>query len=389
MSSIIFKKYDFLVLGGSGMQGQIVSRDLLENKFSVLIADLRKEGTERLLKKYKNADFKHVDLRDIKRTAKLIKKSGAKVVINCAEGDWNLNVYKACLAVGRHIIDLGSEIPMTKEQLNMSRFFKERGLTAITGCGSTPGINNIMFNYASNYFDNLLSVEAGFAWDSNVKKFVPPFSIQSIVEEFTDPAPLVEEGKWIKKIPLETLTEKKIRTIGNQQCFFVRHPETFTFYHNYRGRGLKTVRFYAGFPEHSMNTICTFIETGLASREDIDIGGKSVKPIDLLAQTLRTIPRPADYTEKENLWVNIIGDKDGQQKQMTMECLVDTLPGWEDAGCNIDTGMPASIIGQMIKSGVIAERGSFAPESIVPHKTFFSELRKRSMSVYKNGKLIN
>jgi len=382
-------KYDFLVLGGSGMQGKIVARDLLENKFSVLLADLYKEGTEKLLKRYKNAGFKHIDLRDERRTAKLIKKSGAGVVINCAEGDWNLNVYNACLATKRHVIDLGSEIPMTKEQLEMHQSFKDRGLTAITGCGSTPGINNIMLDYARGYFDNLHTVEAGFAWDSNIKKFVPPFSIQSIVEEFTDPALMVEDGKWIKKTPMETFSERKIRVIGNQQCFFVRHPETFTFYHNYRDQGLKTVRFYAGFPDHSINAIRTFIETGLASREEIELEDKRVKPLDMLAQTLRTLPRPADYSEKENLWVDIMGDKEGKPKQIIMECLVDTLPGWEDAGCNIDTGMPASIIGQMIKVGVIKERGSFAPESAVPHREFFEELRKRKMFVYKNGKLIN
>ena len=72
-----------------------------------------------------------------------------------------------------------------------------------------------------------------------------------------------------------------------------------------------------------------------------------------------------------------------------MECLVSTLTGWEDAGCNIDTGMPCSIMAQMIKTGVINKPGSYAPEAIVPPEPFFKELRKRKMHVLENGKIIN
>lgn len=384
-----FKKYDFLVLGGSGMQGKIVIRDLLENKFSVFAADLYQGDMEILLKKYKNIDFGFIDLRDIKKTIELIKKVGADVVINCAEGDWNMNVYKACLAAKKHVIDLGSEIPMTKEQLEMDPLFKKEGLTAITGCGSTPGINNIMLHHAHASFDRLDTVEAGFAWDSNIKKFVVPFSIQSIIEEFTDPAPIIENGRWLKKIPLETVIERKFRGIGSQECFFVRHPETYTFMHYNKKDGLKNVRFYAGFPRHSADVIRAFIDTGLGSREEIVVDGKKVKPIDALSQTLRDLGYPPGYTEKENLWVSVSGERAGKSKEVFMECIVGTLPGWEDAGCNIDTGMPASIIGQMIKSGIIQKRGSFAPGPAVPPKEFFEELRKRKMLVYKNGRLIN
>ena len=114
-----------------------------------------------------------------------------------------------------------------------------------------------------------------------------------------------------------------------------------------------------------------------------------IKPIEFLTEVLKRLPIPEGYTEKENLWLRIDGVKDGKKKKIVMECIVPTLKGWEDAGCNIDTGMPASIMAQMIKTGVIKERGSFAPEAIVPPQPFFKELRKRKMIVYENGKVIN
>ncbi len=83
------------------------------------------------------------------------------------------------------------------------------------------------------------------------------------------------------------------------------------------------------------------------------------------------------------------GRKDGRKKKILMECVVPPLKGWEDAGCNIDTGMPASIIAQMILKKIITKPGSYAPENIVPVEPFFAELRKRKMLVYENGKVIN
>ncbi len=62
---------------------------------------------------------------------------------------------------------------------------------------------------------------------------------------------------------------------------------------------------------------------------------------------------------------------------------------WEDATCNVDTGMPASIMAQMVKNNTILERGVFAPEFVIPHQPFFAELAKRKIYVYENGAKIN
>lgn len=381
-------KYDFLVLGGAGMQGRIASRDLLESGQSVFLADLYKEGAAKLLER-PNTGFAFVDLRKISGIVALIKKVKPLVVLNCAEGDWNLNVYKACLKTKTHVLDLGSDVPMTKDQLAMHEDFLKNNLTAITGCGSTPGVNNVMLHHAHQLFDRLETIEAGFAWDSNIKKFVVPFSIQSIIEEFTDPAPIIENGKWINKVPMETTEDRHFREIGKQQCFFVRHPETHTFYAYNKKDGLKNVRFYAGFPDHSAETIKMFIDTGLGSKQPVIMDGKKVVPVDTLTQVLKKLPTPDGYTEKENLWVRIWGEKGGAPKEILMECIVNTLPDWQDAGCNIDTGMPASIMAQMVKDGRITARGSYPPGPVVPTEEFFRELRKRSMVVYQDGKVIN
>jgi lysine 6-dehydrogenase len=342
--------YDFLIIGSGGMQGKIVSRDLLESGHKVYFADLYKDGSEPLLKKYLDTPFAFVDLRDIESIKNLIKSVNAPVVINCAEGDWNQEVYKVCLEEKRHVIDLGSDIPTTKDH----------------------------------------TIEIGFAWDSNVKKFVVPFSIPSIFEELIDPAQVLENGQWIEKIPSTTEVIREFREIGSQKCYLVRHPETYSFSVDYANLKPQNIRFYAGFPDHSLDTLHQLISLGLDDEEPLLIEKQQVKPVDALARMLTRVSKPEEYSERENLWVEVSGkDKHGNIVITRMECIVFTLPGWSDAGCNIDTGLPASIIAQMIKDGRITARGSFAPDHAVPTKEFFKELHKKGMTVYQDGTALN
>ncbi len=383
-------KYDFLVIGSSGMQGRIVVRDLLESGYKVYCADLYRENSEENLAQYPGTLFEFIDLRRYEHLKSFIKKIKTKIVINCAEGDWNHDVYNICLQEGRHIIDLGSDIPMTKVQISMNSAFQKADLVAITGCGSTPGINNIMMKYASQFFSEIDTIEIGFAWDSNVKKFVIPFSLESIIEELTEPAPIVENGQWIEKNPGETEVVREFREIGSQKCYLVRHPETYTFMQDYKEYKLKNIRFYAGFPDHSLEVLRMITALGLGEKKLLNFEKNEIRPIDAVSRILTRLPKPENYSEKENLWVEISGkDKKENIKITRMECIVMTLPGWTDAGCNIDTGLPASIIAQMILDGRIKVRGSFAPDMAVPTDEFFKELKKKGMIVSQDGNAIN
>jgi saccharopine dehydrogenase-like NADP-dependent oxidoreductase len=384
-------KYDFLVLGADGMQGGIVVQDLLESGYSVFAADLYKDRIiGRFLKHYKkDLAFSFVDCRDPDLTENLILKAGAEVVVNCAEGDTDLPVYKACLQARAHVIDLGSHIGMTKKQLEMDGAFRRIKRTAITGCGSVPGVGNVMLRHAARKFDKIDTVEVGFAWDSNVKKFVVPFSMESILEEYTYPAPYVVGGRWRKKVPSDSAVTRYHRGVGHQRSFLADHAETYTFHHYFRKKGLKNIKFYAGFPDHSERIINALVELGFDDKRPVKVGKSDVVPAEFLSQLLKRLKQPRGYKEWENLWVEVTGRLGRKKRSVLMECIVPTLPGWEYAGCNVDTGMPASIIAQMIYEGDIRWYGSFAPEAVVPEKPFFKQLRKRKMAVYENGERIN
>jgi saccharopine dehydrogenase-like NADP-dependent oxidoreductase len=149
------------------------------------------------------------------------------------------------------------------------------------------------------------------------------------------------------------------------------------------------VAVYSSFPDHSHHVISTLLDTGFLSKEHITVDGQKVRPLEAAIEILRRRPMPKGYTEKENLWVKVYGQKDGKEHVEEMDCMAYTIPGWEDATCNVDTGFPISIGAQMIKNKEIDSTGVFSPEAIIPPEPFFKHLGDHQLEIYDNGKRIN
>jgi saccharopine dehydrogenase-like NADP-dependent oxidoreductase len=382
-------KFDFVVIGANGTQGKITAKDLLENGFKVLLAAIDDFQIEHLID-YDNAEFAQIDLRQEDRVKRVIKKSGAKIVLNCAIDDFNLSVSKICLDLGVNYVDLDSLDHITEAQLAMNDDYKSKGIVGITGMGSTPGINNVMLRHIRPKFDTIHTVHLGFAWQANMETFVSPFSLDAIGWEFVEPAKVLEKGNWILKEHDDWKFDYDYLGIGKQKTYFTPHAEYYTMHRYLKDAGIKNIYVGSSFPEFSYKILRTLVDLGFMNKnEKINIDGDKVQPLAFTIELIRRIPRPKGYLEKENIWLKAFGKKDGKEKQVDMDAVIGTLPGWEDAGCNIDTGMPVSITGQMIKDGRINTPGFYTPEFLIPPEPFFQELAKRKIKVYENRKKIN
>ena len=381
-------KYDFIVFGGTGLQGRICSRDLLESGYNILLVGRDPSGIKNLLKN-KRAGFLKIDLRDQRAIEETIKKSGADVVVNCAELIFNVPIMKACLKTKKSLTDLGGLQKVTAEQFKLYSKFKKARILNLTGCGSTPGIANVMAAFAIKEFDSVDTINLGFAWDSNIKKFVVPYSIQSIFDELTDAPVTFHDGKFVKESRMFCRGVARFKSVGKQTVYCIVHSEVYTFSKYFKNKKLKNIHYMAGFPEHSIKTIQMLIDLGFHSKEPIEISGARIRPLDFTIKTLKKMPIPKGYKEIENLWVKIDGIKNKERAKTEMNCIIGTLKGWEDAGSNVDTGRTISIMSQMLKKRLIEERGVYAPEAVVPQELFFKELAKRKMWIYENNKRIN
>lgn len=382
------QKFDFVVIGATGEQGSIASRDLLENGYRVLLCGRHPDKLKKLLKN-KRAAFAHVDLKDIVATTRVIKNSGAKIVVNCAELAWNLNAMEAAWKANAHYLDLGGLHEMTVQQYRQDHDWRTKNLIALLGCGSTPGIANVMTAYAVEQLDTVDHIDLGFAWDSNIKKFVLPYSFESIVFELTVPPVVLENGRFkkIRACALEGITE--FFGVGHQTTHCIVHSEVYTYHKYFKKKGLRSVHYKAGFPLHSYKVLETLMALGFASSKPITIQGKSTTALDFTSRLLHQLSRPKNYVETEDLWVKVYGTHNGKPKNIEMDCLVKPTRGWSEAGSNVDTGRTIAVMAMMMHRGEIVGAGVTAPETCVPAKPFFKELEKRGMKVYKNRRLIH
>lgn len=381
-------RYDFVIIAANGIQGRIVSRRILEDGYSALLCANDDYKMDKLIE-YPKADFTLIDLRRMDRVRRVVKKSGATVVVNCAIDDFNLDVTKMALDLGVNYIDLGSEEKMLYDQLALDKAFKEKNIIGITGMGSTPGITNVMLHYIRPQFDTIHTVHVGFAWDSNLPVFVVPFSIDAISYEFVEPAKMLENGEFIHKYPEEADVDYYYKTIGKQKTRYTKHIEHHSFYEYLKDMNIQNISVFSSFPSHSYIPLKTLVDLGFTSKESIIVDGAPVRPLDFTSELMRHISIPEEYTEKENLWLKVFGEKNGEKKEAQMDCTAGTLPGWEDATCNIDTAFPAAIAAEMIFHEKIPEKGLFSPETVIPPELFFTELAKNKLWVYENGKRIN
>jgi saccharopine dehydrogenase-like NADP-dependent oxidoreductase len=267
---------------------------------------------------------------------------------------------------------LGGLQRITAQQFSLHRAFEKKNLLCITGCGSTPGIANVMAHYGTTLLDSVQSINLGFAWDSKPKIFVVPYSLQSIFAEFQEKPVVFEKGVFRTRAPYELI--QTFRQIGPQRIKGIVHSEVYTFPRYFPS--LRSVRYFAGFPEHSRS----YIEALRALQGDKD------HELPYTLQLLKKLIPPPGYKEWEVIWVKLKGMFRHKPRNILMECFIRTQKGWEDAGSNIGTGRTISVISQMLAKGEIHARGVHAPEGVVPWKPFFAALHTRGMFVYCNGK---
>ncbi|MFH1013340.1 MAG: saccharopine dehydrogenase C-terminal domain-containing protein, partial [Thermoplasmatota archaeon] len=137
----------------------------------------------------------------------------------------------------------------------------------------------------------------------------------------------------------------------------------------------KTIRY----PGHC-EKIKTFLDLGLADETKMNFGGHAVAPRDVFASLLtKNVPT----TGEDVVLLKVIskGAKNGKKRSRDY-LMID----YYDAKHNITammrtTGYPVAITAQMIENGTIQDRGVFCPEEIIPPTPFFTELKKRDITL--------
>ena len=385
----------FAVVGGAGAMGRITVRDLCETcapSDEILVADHDGERAAALVAALQ-ADGRPrvcavgVDVRD--RPAAAAALAGAFAVINAAQYQLNLEVMEAALAVGAHYLDLGGLFHMTRRQLELDGRYREAGRTALLGMGAAPGITNLLARMAADRLEEVREIHLRVGSADRTRYREAPalpvaYSLKTVLEEFSLPPAVFTEGEFAFVEPMSgTRPHRFPPPIGLRRPMYTLHSEVATLPLSFRDRGVREVSFQIAFDPGFVDRVRFLRDLGLASQEELDVGGVRVRPIDVVSTVaMRQRPgRPAGrLLQAEVLRAVVKGLQRGKRVTWVVDCHTRGMPAW-NVGLDIDTGAPPAVAAQMLAAGEITATGAVAPEQAVPCAPFFRRLRARKMRV--------
>ena len=375
------------VLGGLGLMGEAALYDLCcsPQVGEILVLDNCRAREAEVLKKLPSRSKVKIltaDLKDRDKTKKIL--AGSKVLVHCAWYELNLAAMDIALAIGAHYVDLGGLYYMTLKQLKKNNEFRGRALTAVLGCGSTPGIANVMARFLTDPMQRVESLtiyDAGHDPALNDQEFLPPFSIRTLLDEFEKPAVIYERGRILEDPPFSYEEEVNFpEPVGKGRAGVILHSELATLPRALKSKGLQNLFFKIIYPASVKQQMELLVHVGFAQDSAVQVNGYQISPREFITAMAREAvqkappSKPKDY---EILRVRVTGTED----RLPVEKFLDVhlrSKGPLSAGA-MGVGFTASIVTQMLCSGEILARGVLAPEAAVPPGPFFRQWKSRGV----------
>jgi lysine 6-dehydrogenase len=367
-----------LVLGGTGGMGQGVARDLIKQEqiTKVTLGDINTDPNrvQEKLRASEKVSLIRIDVNDHKGMVSAIKD--VDVVINCAGPFYKtaVAVAKAAVEAKVNYIDICDDYEAAEILFasDIDKAAKEAGITVLTGMGSDPGTNNVLVKWYANKLDRVdeiylywvvsIAELAGAAWDHSLH-----MTLGKIPQYFDGKLQHVEGGGGEE-------TEKFLDPLGECLISYVGHPQPITI-PRYIKDVKKVVIKGALIPLWVDRLIKEQKETGLLSKEPIDVKGEKIVPYDLTLKLWEEIPKNRDNgPAASGLKVIVKGERKGKLVTYTADIVGRMAPG---------TGLPASIAALMMDTGEVTVKGVVAPEGCIDPDKFLAELLKRGAKIHQ------
>ncbi|HPG39889.1 MAG TPA: saccharopine dehydrogenase C-terminal domain-containing protein [bacterium] len=341
---------------GAGMVGRVMALDLA-TQFSVLAVDRDLSRLE-MLQGYDGITTRHADLADSRHIEQVI--ADCDLVIGAVPGYMGYRTLETVIRCGKNIVDISffNEDPFTLHKLAC-----EKGVIAIVDCGVAPGMGNIILGYYNQQIKiNRFECYVGGlplirTWPFEYKA---PFSPIDVLEEYTRPARLVENGALVIKPALSEPELLNFPGIGTLEAFNTDGLRSLLTTMNIPNMKEKTLRY----PGH-IEIMRIFRETGFFGTEKIDINGSAVRPLDVTTKLLFPLWKLAE-TEHEFTVMKIIltgTDKHG-------DCLVeyDMLDRYDEktgiSSMARTTGYTCTAAARLVLNGDYRNKGISPPERL-------------------------
>ncbi|HMJ46362.1 MAG TPA: saccharopine dehydrogenase C-terminal domain-containing protein [Ferruginibacter sp.] len=354
---------------GAGMVGRGIAIDLSKSH-KVKSFDISEANLD-LLNGRANINTARADLVQYSAYKTLLKDFD--IVVNAVPGFMGYKTLEAIIFSKKDVVDI-SFFP--ENALDLDFIAKENGITAIVDCGVAPGMSNLVLGYHNSRM-KIESFECmvGGLPKKRVKPFEykAPFSPVDVMEEYTRPARMVEDGKIVTKPALSDAEIVDMKNAGYLEAFNTDGLRSILFTMKHiPDMKEKTLRY----PGH-IDLIKSMIQAGFFDTKELVVNDQKIRPIDftssLLVDQWKLLPGEEEFTVMKIL---IRGFMDG--KLYTIEYfLYDEYDKATNAtSMSRTTGYTCTAAVNLVLNKLFTSKGVFPPELIGADEKCFDFIMK-------------
>lgn len=379
-----------VVILGAGMIGSTMAADMARDAaIDVTIVDVGEHRLARVAASVGRLTGRTIatiraDLTVESEVAQVV--DGADVVLGALPSGMGLQTLRRVVEAGRHYVDISF---MPENPLILDGLAASQGVVAIVDCGVAPGLSNLLAGWATRRLATVDVIEilvGGLPVERRWPfQYKAAFSPADVIEEYTRPARLVENGRVVTRPALSEPELVDFDGVGTLEAFNTDGLRTLIETLGVPTMREKTLRY----PGH-VELMRVLREAGYFSSSPITVGNVQVRPLDLTSTLLFPLwtyeEGEADLTVMR---VRASGD-DGRGGLMRLEWTL------HDRFCHTTgqtsmsrtTAFPATIMARAILDGRIARRGVLPPERLVDDdglvRHVLGELADRGVTVVES-----
>lgn len=375
-----------VVLGGAGIIGGAIVQDLADNVDEIVVADLDLAAAAKVADEIgQNCIAQQVDVTNPEKLDAVL--AGADACINSAQYYFNLEVMAGSLRQQVPYIDLGGLFYTTRKQLELATEFEAKGVTAVLGLGSCPGVANIQAGHMGAMLDTVDSVKIfnGATIDEG-ESLSWAYSLETILDEICMEAMVYREGQFQKMAPL---SEEEYfmfpEPIGYAKTHLSLHSEVATIPLSLADKGIQECFFkitFFGYSEPALRKMQFLAEIGLADTGPLNVKGVEIAPRDVLITLLNQAPaahEPPVSKGYKDIATVVEGTQDGKAVTLRMDTWAWPHERWGISGGKLMVSTPPAIVARWLADGRLHRPGVWAPEQVVDGDSFFAEMARRDM----------
>ncbi|MDA3928821.1 MAG: saccharopine dehydrogenase family protein [Prolixibacteraceae bacterium] len=317
-----------------------------------------------------------IDADNVPELVALIQQFKPEMVINVALPYQDLTIMDACLKTGIHYLDTANYEPKDEAKFEYSwqwayqDKFKEKGLTAILGCGFDPGVTSVFTaRAAKHFFDEIHELDiVDCNGGDHGKAFATNFNPEINIREITQKGKYWENGAWIETEPFEIKKELSYPNIGVRDSYLLYHEELESLVKNFPS--IKRARFWMTFGQEYLTHLRVIENIGMSRIDPVMYKGIEIIPLEFLKEVL---PNPGDlgenYVGETSIGCRIKGLKNGEAKSYYIWNNCSHKAAYDETGAqgvSYTTGVPAMIGAMMLLTGEWKKPGVFNVEEFNP-----------------------